>query len=177
MQGVCEKVAEAFEKVHGVRVDPTTQITICCGQSEAMAASVLAGTTPIPLSTPTTWNIQVANSIFASTTCFRVEAVRFFDFMWCFSYTLSMSSVCSQFFLLSSLRWSVYLVRGLEFSELYALWGFYSGGRRWWGRSSGPSIWDIWGMHHTSRRNTCKFILDGYWIIPLSLTSWSSSWL
>ncbi len=43
MQGVCEKVAEAFENTHGVKVDPETQVTICCGQSEAMAASVFAG--------------------------------------------------------------------------------------------------------------------------------------
>jgi aspartate/methionine/tyrosine aminotransferase len=43
VQGVCEKVAEAFERAHGVRVDAATQITICCGQSEAMAAAVFAG--------------------------------------------------------------------------------------------------------------------------------------
>lgn len=43
VQGVCEKVAEAFEMSHGVRVDAATQITICCGQSEAMAATVFAG--------------------------------------------------------------------------------------------------------------------------------------
>jgi aspartate/methionine/tyrosine aminotransferase len=43
VQGVCEKVAEAFENTHGVKVDPKTQVTICCGQSEAMAASVFAG--------------------------------------------------------------------------------------------------------------------------------------
>ncbi|XP_024378374.1 uncharacterized protein [Physcomitrium patens] len=42
VQGVCEKVAEAFEMSHGVRVDAATQITICCGQSEAMAATVFA---------------------------------------------------------------------------------------------------------------------------------------
>ena len=43
MQGVCEKVAEAFQRAHGLRVDAATQITICCGQSEAMAAAVFAG--------------------------------------------------------------------------------------------------------------------------------------
>jgi aspartate/methionine/tyrosine aminotransferase len=43
VQGVCEKVAEAFENTHGVKVDPKTEVTICCGQSEAMAASVFAG--------------------------------------------------------------------------------------------------------------------------------------
>lgn len=43
MQGLCDKVAKSFENTHGVRVDPTTQITICCGQSEAMAAAVFAG--------------------------------------------------------------------------------------------------------------------------------------
>ncbi|KAG0571922.1 hypothetical protein KC19_VG054100 [Ceratodon purpureus] len=42
VQGVCEKVAEGFERAHGVRVDAATQISICCGQSEAMAAAVFA---------------------------------------------------------------------------------------------------------------------------------------
>ncbi|KAJ7515467.1 hypothetical protein O6H91_22G014200 [Diphasiastrum complanatum] len=42
VQGVCEKVASAFEMAHGVKVDPATEVTLCCGQSEALAAAILA---------------------------------------------------------------------------------------------------------------------------------------
>ena len=49
VQGLCDKVAKSFENTHGVRVDPTTQVTICCGQSEAMAAAVFAGGLPTSL--------------------------------------------------------------------------------------------------------------------------------
>lgn len=49
VQGVCEKVAKEFESSHGVKVDATTQITLCCGQSEAMAATMLSGTSNLPL--------------------------------------------------------------------------------------------------------------------------------
>jgi len=43
VQGVCEEVAAAFERSHGVRVDAAAQITLTCGQSEAMAATMLSG--------------------------------------------------------------------------------------------------------------------------------------
>ncbi|KAI5055156.1 hypothetical protein GOP47_0030301 [Adiantum capillus-veneris] len=41
VQSVCEKVAELFGESQGVQIDPAN-ITICCGQSEAFAASALA---------------------------------------------------------------------------------------------------------------------------------------
>ncbi|MCO5589455.1 hypothetical protein L7F22_043422 [Adiantum nelumboides] len=41
VQAVCEKVAEIFGESQGVQIDPAN-VTICCGQSEAFAASVLA---------------------------------------------------------------------------------------------------------------------------------------
>eukprot|EP00250_Pteridium_aquilinum_P029823 c40184_g1_i1 orf=378-1607(-) len=41
VQAVCEKVAEIFCETQGLEVDPLN-VTVCCGQSEALAASVLA---------------------------------------------------------------------------------------------------------------------------------------
>lgn len=41
VQAVCENVAESFGESQGVQIDPEN-ITVCCGQSEAFAASVLA---------------------------------------------------------------------------------------------------------------------------------------
>lgn len=41
VQAVCEMVARVFNSTQGVQVDPLN-VTVCCGQSEAFAASVLA---------------------------------------------------------------------------------------------------------------------------------------
>lgn len=43
VQSLCDKVAEGFGIAQGVRVNPYTQVTICCGQSEALVAAILAG--------------------------------------------------------------------------------------------------------------------------------------
>ncbi|KAJ7268862.1 hypothetical protein O6H91_Y398400 [Diphasiastrum complanatum] len=48
MQGVYKKVASAFEMAHGVKVDPATEVTVCCGQSEALAAAILADISEYP---------------------------------------------------------------------------------------------------------------------------------
>jgi aspartate/methionine/tyrosine aminotransferase len=42
LQGLCDEVAAQFEGSQGMRVDPCTEVTICCGQSEALVAAVLA---------------------------------------------------------------------------------------------------------------------------------------
>ncbi|CAM6126596.1 unnamed protein product [Calypogeia fissa] len=42
VQGLCDKVAACFEIAQGVKINPYTQVTICCGQSEALLAAILA---------------------------------------------------------------------------------------------------------------------------------------
>ncbi|EFJ34854.1 hypothetical protein SELMODRAFT_230362 [Selaginella moellendorffii] len=42
VQGVCDKVAEHFEHFQGVKVDSKSDIVLCCGQSEALAAATFA---------------------------------------------------------------------------------------------------------------------------------------
>ncbi|PSS14712.1 Kynurenine--oxoglutarate transaminase [Actinidia chinensis var. chinensis] len=42
VQGVCDHVAMIMKHMHGLDVDPLTDIAICCGQSEAFAATVFA---------------------------------------------------------------------------------------------------------------------------------------
>lgn len=46
VQGVCEILAEAMKRDHGLHVDPLTDFVICCGQSEAFAAAVFATIDP-----------------------------------------------------------------------------------------------------------------------------------
>ena len=45
VEALCKVIAESFELVQGVKVDPC-HVTLCCGQSEAFAASILAGLFP-----------------------------------------------------------------------------------------------------------------------------------
>ncbi|OAY61891.1 methionine aminotransferase [Manihot esculenta] len=42
VQGICEHLARIMKAMHGVDVDPKTDIAICCGQTEAFAAAVFA---------------------------------------------------------------------------------------------------------------------------------------
>lgn len=42
MQGICDFVAGKMKEMHGLVVDPVTDIVICCGQSEAFAATMFA---------------------------------------------------------------------------------------------------------------------------------------
>ncbi|GFY98679.1 hypothetical protein Acr_13g0000800 [Actinidia rufa] len=42
VQGVCDHVAMIMKHMHGLDVDPLSNIAICCGQSEAFAATVFA---------------------------------------------------------------------------------------------------------------------------------------
>ncbi|KAH7405113.1 hypothetical protein KP509_15G057000 [Ceratopteris richardii] len=41
VQAACDEVAKHFSETQGVQIDPTN-ITLCCGQSEAFAASIMA---------------------------------------------------------------------------------------------------------------------------------------
>jgi len=41
-----QALAEKFERYNGVSVDPETEITVCCGSTEAMIAALLAVTNP-----------------------------------------------------------------------------------------------------------------------------------
>ena len=45
LEALCKVIAESFELAQGVKVDPD-HVTLCCGQSEAFAASILAGLFP-----------------------------------------------------------------------------------------------------------------------------------
>ncbi|KAL5996308.1 hypothetical protein ACLOJK_026384 [Asimina triloba] len=42
VQGICDSLAELMKENYGLDVDPSTDIAICCGQTEAFAAAVLA---------------------------------------------------------------------------------------------------------------------------------------
>jgi aspartate/methionine/tyrosine aminotransferase len=42
VEDLCKAVAENFGSAQGVEVDPCN-VVLCCGQSEAFAASILAG--------------------------------------------------------------------------------------------------------------------------------------
>ncbi|XP_059625620.1 uncharacterized protein LOC132268794 [Cornus florida] len=42
VQGICDGVAKIMKHMHGLDVDPQTDLAICCGQSEAFAATVFA---------------------------------------------------------------------------------------------------------------------------------------
>ncbi|XP_042012173.1 methionine aminotransferase-like isoform X1 [Salvia splendens] len=42
VQGICDYVAQKMKEMHGMSIDPLTDIVICCGQSEAFAAAIFA---------------------------------------------------------------------------------------------------------------------------------------
>lgn len=42
VQGLCDLLAKKAKEIHGLDVDPLTDIAICCGQTEAFAATVFA---------------------------------------------------------------------------------------------------------------------------------------
>lgn len=42
MQGICDHVACKMKEIQELDVDPLTDIVICCGQSEAFAATMFA---------------------------------------------------------------------------------------------------------------------------------------
>ncbi|XP_055815366.1 uncharacterized protein LOC129885196 [Solanum dulcamara] len=42
LQAICDYLAYQFKQMHGLHVDPLTDIVICCGQSEAFAAAMFA---------------------------------------------------------------------------------------------------------------------------------------
>ncbi|XP_058188199.1 uncharacterized protein LOC131304814 isoform X1 [Rhododendron vialii] len=42
VQGICDQVAKIIKYMHGLDVEPLTDIAICCGQSEAFAATTFA---------------------------------------------------------------------------------------------------------------------------------------
>lgn len=42
VQAICDYLAYQFKQMHGLHVDPLTDIVICCGQSEAFAAAMFA---------------------------------------------------------------------------------------------------------------------------------------
>lgn len=44
VQGICDELAKIAKRIHGLDVDPLTDIVICCGQTEAFAAAVFSGT-------------------------------------------------------------------------------------------------------------------------------------
>ena len=42
VQGICDHLALIMKRMHGLNVDPLTDIAICCGQTEAFAAAIFA---------------------------------------------------------------------------------------------------------------------------------------
>ncbi|RZC22929.1 Kynurenine--oxoglutarate transaminase 1 isoform B [Glycine soja] len=46
VQGVCDLLAKMVKQMHGLDIDPVTDVAICCGQSEAFAAAIFATIDP-----------------------------------------------------------------------------------------------------------------------------------
>ncbi|CAJ1969923.1 unnamed protein product [Sphenostylis stenocarpa] len=46
VQALCDNLAKMFKEMHGLDIDPLTDVVICCGQSEAFAASIFATIDP-----------------------------------------------------------------------------------------------------------------------------------
>ncbi|XP_022153472.1 kynurenine--oxoglutarate transaminase 1-like isoform X2 [Momordica charantia] len=44
--GICDELAKIAKRIHGLDVDPLTDIVICCGQTEAFAAAVFSVINP-----------------------------------------------------------------------------------------------------------------------------------
>lgn len=44
--GICDLLANIMKQIHGLDVNPLTDIAICCGQSEAFAAAAFASMLP-----------------------------------------------------------------------------------------------------------------------------------
>uniref|UniRef100_A0A2P2LXM9 Aminotransferase class I/classII large domain-containing protein n=2 Tax=Rhizophora mucronata TaxID=61149 RepID=A0A2P2LXM9_RHIMU len=42
VQGLCDHLARIMKEMHGLDVDPATDVAVCCGQTEAFAAAVFA---------------------------------------------------------------------------------------------------------------------------------------
>ncbi|KAE9589479.1 hypothetical protein Lal_00000239 [Lupinus albus] len=42
VQGICDHVSKMVKEMHGLDIDPLTDVAICCGQSEAFAAAIFA---------------------------------------------------------------------------------------------------------------------------------------
>lgn len=42
VQGVCDHVADMVKEMHGLDINPLTDVAICCGQTEAFAAAIFA---------------------------------------------------------------------------------------------------------------------------------------
>ncbi|OIW07018.1 hypothetical protein TanjilG_02652 [Lupinus angustifolius] len=46
VQGICDHVSKMVKEMHGLEIDPLTDVAICCGQSEAFAAAIFATIDP-----------------------------------------------------------------------------------------------------------------------------------
>jgi hypothetical protein len=42
VQGICEHLAKIVKEMHGLDIDPLTDVAICCGQTESFAAAIFA---------------------------------------------------------------------------------------------------------------------------------------
>lgn len=42
VQGICDHLAKKVKEMHGLDIDPLTDVAICCGQTEAFAAAIFA---------------------------------------------------------------------------------------------------------------------------------------
>uniref|UniRef100_A0A1D1XPU5 Putative N-succinyldiaminopimelate aminotransferase DapC n=1 Tax=Anthurium amnicola TaxID=1678845 RepID=A0A1D1XPU5_9ARAE len=46
VQGICDMLSKMMKQKHGLHFDPLTEIAICCGQTEAFAATIFATISP-----------------------------------------------------------------------------------------------------------------------------------
>ncbi|XP_057428161.1 uncharacterized protein LOC130721385 [Lotus japonicus] len=46
VQGICDLLAKMVKEMHGLDIDPLTEVAICCGQTEALAAAIFATIDP-----------------------------------------------------------------------------------------------------------------------------------
>ncbi|KAE8717599.1 putative Endo-1,4-beta-glucanase [Hibiscus syriacus] len=67
VQGICDLLALKMKEIHGLNIDPLTDIAICCGQSEAFAATVY-----VPLDPPR-WTLD--SEKFSSSFTSRTKAI------------------------------------------------------------------------------------------------------
>ncbi|XP_061338454.1 uncharacterized protein LOC133285261 [Gastrolobium bilobum] len=46
VQGICDHLTKMVKEMHGLNIDPLTDVAICCGQTEAFAAAIFATIDP-----------------------------------------------------------------------------------------------------------------------------------
>ena len=78
-------------------------------------------------------------------------------FRWWVTYLSPEYSLCSSCLKFKCLEVHLHCSRVSNSVVHWWIVSLSSGGRRRWGCASGSRVWNVWVLHHTCRRNTCKF--------------------